>query len=366
MGTPPWDWMPRVANISTFEFESGEALHDVPVGYERWGRLNEARNNVILVGHSLTSTPNATSWWSGCIGPGKALDTDKFFVICANVIGSPYGTLSPISVNPETGITYGNDLPQATIRDTVRLHKSLLDHLGVQKVAFVIGGSMGGMQALEWAYYGSEYVCGIVPIAVGGRHSSWCIAWSEAQRQAIFSDPNWNHGDYEPQTPPHNGLAVARMMAMVSYRSLGSFESRFGRGQNRAGSYRVETWLHHHGDKIVNRFDPACYVYLTRSMDTHDVARNRGSYSSTLSMIAQPTLAIGIRSDVLYRLEESVELTQYIPHAELAVLEGPHGHDTFLIDQDELNEIVLRWRQSEIDPLVESLTADTEGCAQDE
>ncbi len=356
--------MPRVVNIPTFEFESGDVLHDLPVGYERWGRLNETGDNVIIVGHSLTSTPNAQSWWAGCIGPGKALDTDKFFVICANVIGSPYGTISPISVNPETGTAYGNDLPQASVRDSVRLHKLLLDDLGVQKIAFVIGGSMGGMQALEWAYYGPEYVSGIVPIAVGGRHSSWCIAWSEAQRQAIFADPNWNNGNYKPHTPPHNGLAAARMMAMVSYRSLGSFESRFGRGQNRTGSYRIETWLHHHGDKIVNRFDPACYVYLTRSMDTHDVARDRGEYSSTLALIAQPTLAIGIRSDVLYRLEESEELSQYIPRAELAVLEGIHGHDTFLIDQDDLNEIVLRWRQSEIDPLVESFTDDAVGHTQ--
>ncbi len=353
-GTPPGDRMPRVATIPAIEFESGALLTDVPVGYERWGKLNEAGDNVIVVGHSLTSTPDAQSWWSRCIGPGKALDTERFFVVCANVIGSPYGTLSPISVNLETGRAYGADLPQASVRDTVRLHRMLLDSLGVRKIAFAIGGSLGGMQALEWAYYGTDYVQGIVPIAVGGRHSPWCIGWSEAQRQAIYADPKWKDGAYKPHEPPKNGLAAARMMAMVSYRSLGSFESRFSREQGQAGSFNVETWLRYHGDKITNRFDPACYVYLTRLMDTHDVARGRGEYEAALSVIAQPVLSVGIRSDVLYLLEEQEELFNHIPHAELAVMEGPHGHDTFLIDQDELNEIILEWRCRAIDPLIES------------
>ncbi|MCY4206032.1 MAG: homoserine O-acetyltransferase [Bacteroidetes bacterium] len=357
-GTSPGKCMPRVTTIPTFELENGAVLNQVAVGYERWGTLNEMGDNVIVVGHSLTSSPNAKSWWPGCIGPGKALDTDKFFVVCANVIGSPYGTISPISINPVTGRPYGNQLPQANIRDTVRLHKMLLDSLGVRRIAFVIGGSMGGMQALEWAYYGPDYVQAIVPIAVGGRHTSWCIAWSEAQRQAIYADPNWKGGTYEPQNPPQNGLAAARMMAMVSYRSLGSFEPRFGRRRDQTGSFNVESWIQHHGTKLVNRFDPACYVYLTRLMDTHDVARGRGSYRAALGSIMQSTLAIGIRSDILYLLEEQEELFRNIPNAELSVMEGPHGHDTFLIDQDELNETVLAWRLSKVDPFVESFSTD--------
>ena len=347
--------MPRILTIPKLELSNGTVLRDVPVGYERWGELNEARDNVIIVGHSLTSTPNARSWWSGCIGPGKALDTDKFFVMCANVIGSPYGSISPISINPDTGKSYGNTLPQATVRDTVALHKKLLDKLGVRSIAFAIGGSMGGMQALEWAYYGTDYVRGVVPIAVGGRHSSWCIGWSEAQRQAIYADPKWEGGGYAPHNPPRDGLAAARMMAMVSYRSLASFEGRFGRNQNGSNAFEIETWLLHHGDKIVSRFDPACYVYLTYLMDTHDVSQGRGNYEAVLSTICQPTLAVGVRSDVLYLLEESEELVEYIPHAELAIMEGPHGHDTFLIDQEELNQIVLRWRRREIDPLIDSV-----------
>ncbi len=350
--------MPRISVIPTFELDSGAVLKDVSIGFERWGRLNEACNNVIVIGHSLTSSPNAKSWWSECVGPGKALDTDRYFVICANVIGSPYGSISPISVNPSTKEAYRGSLPQATVRDTVRLHKLLLDRLGVKGIAFAIGGSMGGMQALEWALYGPDYIRGIVPIAVGGRHSPWCIAWSEAQRQAIYADSNWKDGMYEPSAPPFKGLATARMMAMVSYRSFSSFNFRFGRSFHESGAFNAETWLQHHGEQLANRFDPACYVYLTRLMDTHDIAQSGKSYHAALSAITQPTLVIGIRSDVLYPLEEQEELFAALPNAELAIMEGPHGHDTFLIDQDELNQIVLQWRCRHIDHLIESHVSD--------
>jgi len=354
--------MPRISVIPTFELDSGAVFEDVFIGYERWGQLNASGDNVIVVGHSLTSSPNAKSWWSSCIGPGKALDTDRYFVVCANVIGSPYGSISPISIDPSTGEPYRDSLPQATIRDTVRLHKLLLDRLGVRKIAFAIGGSMGGMQALEWALYGADYIYGIVPIAVGGRHSPWCIAWSETQRQAIFADPNWNSGRYDPGAPPFKGLAAARMMAMVSYRSFPSFESRFGRSRHESGSYNAETWLQHHGEQLVNRFDPACYVYLTRLMDTHNISQNGKSYLATLSSITQRALVVGIRSDILYPLEEQEELFDVLPNAELAIMEGPHGHDTFLIDQEELNDIVFQWRCREIDPLIESEVSDEINC----
>jgi len=364
LGTPPLTLMPRISIIPSFELESGDVLNNITVGYERWGTLNDTGDNVIVVGHSLTSSPNAQSWWSGCVGPGKALDTDKYFVVCANVIGSPYGTVSPISVNPSTGKAYGLSLPQATIRDTVRLHKVLLDRLGVQKIAFAIGGSMGGMQVLEWAQYGSDYIRGMVPIAVGARHSSWCIGWSEAQRQAIYADPDWNDGMYDLNAPPTSGLAAARMMAMVSYRSFESFEAKFGRDKNQHGSFQTATWLQHHGDKLVNRFDPSCYVYLTRLMDTHDISHDGFTYQEVLASLDQHALVIGIRSDILYPLQEQEELYSTLPQANLEILEGPHGHDSFLIDQDELNDLVLHWRQQQIDPLIDSsLEHELDCCA---
>ncbi len=344
--------MAATSIIRSFTLECGTRLRNVPVAYQTWGTLSPAADNVIVVGHSLTSTPDAADWWRGCLGPGKALDTDRFLVVCANVIGSPYGTVAPVSLNPATGDPYGVNMPQATVRDTVALHKMLLDSWGVRQVAMVIGGSMGGMQALEWAFYGPDYVRGIVPIGVGGRHSSWCIAWSESQRQAIFADPGWRNGHYNPLDPPVAGLAAARMMAMISYRSFGSFEQRFGRERASNGAFNMETWLRHHGDKLVRRFDPACYVYLTHLMDSHDVSRGRGRYEAVLQKIRQHALVIGIRSDILYLLAESEELAEHMPNAELAVMEGSDGHDTFLTDQAALNDTVLGWRKRVIDPFV--------------
>ena len=293
---------PAVERLLSYTLESGVVLQDVRLAYHTWGTLNEAADNVIVVGHSLTSSSDVAAWWSGALGPGKALDTEHYFVICVNAVGSPYGSLSPMSTAPGVDRPYGPELPQLTIRDVVGLQKRLLDRLGIRQIAFAIGGSMGGMQALEWAYYG-EYVRGIVPIGVGGRHSAWCIAFSESQRQAIYADPHWNDGWYSPERPPSAGLAVARMIAMLSYRSFASFEDRFGRAGPREGSassYAVEDYLHHHGSSLVDRFDANCYVYLTRLMDTHDVARGRGEYEKVLKKITQPTLVVGITSDVLY------------------------------------------------------------------
>jgi homoserine O-acetyltransferase len=210
---------------------------------------------------------------------------------------------------------------------------------------------MGGMHVLEWAFEttdeGAPFVQSLVPVAVGGRHTAWQIGWSEAQRQAIAADPKWRDGNYPPDDPPTDGLATARMMAMVSYRSQPSFEGRFGRGtmpEKEGAPYAVESYLRHHGEKLVDRFDANCYVVLTRQMDMHDVARGRGEYGATLSSIEQPTLVVGIDSDVLYPLREQRELAEHLPRATLEVLSAPHGHDAFLIELDDLNETVAAWR----------------------
>ncbi len=337
--------MPRIVVIPSFMLESGAQLRDVPVAYSAWGRLNEEGTNAVVVGHSLTSDTDAAGWWRGCIGPGAVLDTDRYFVVCPNVIGSPYGTISPVSRDPETGKLYGPDLPQATVRDTVALHKALLDRLGVRSVAFAIGGSMGGMQVLEWAFYG-DYIRGLIPIGVGGEHSAWCIAWSEAQREAIIRDPAWKGGRYLPGQQPSDGLAIARMMAMISYRSASSFRSRFHRTRRNGQAdamFNVSSYLHHHGNKLVRRFDANCYVYLTRLMDSHDVARGRGEYREVLKSIRQPVLIIGIESDLLYTLGEQEELATHIPNATLAVMKEAHGHDTFLIEVDTLAWHIREW-----------------------
>ena len=350
---------PQTATIPELPLESGGVLREAPVAYHAWGRLSEARDNAVVVCHALTGNTDAAEWWRGLIGPGNALDTDVFFVLCMGVPGSPYGTASPLTIDPETGRPYGADFPRVTVRDTVALHRALLEKLDVRRVALAIGGSMGGMQALEWALYG-DFVQAIAPIAVGGRHSAWCIGWSEAQRQAIYADPRWQGGRYKAARPPAAGLAAARMMAMVSYRSRTSFEGRFGRermagAQNgQAAPFTVESYLRYQGQKLVERFDPLCYVRLTELMDTHDVARGRGPYADVLAQVRQPALVVGIDTDVLYPLEEQEELARLLPNAELAVLASPHGHDAFLIELDQLNRLLQTWMSDHLEVSVSS------------
>jgi homoserine O-acetyltransferase len=342
-----------VVHLPSFRLESGDEFRNVPIAYQAWGRLNARRDNVVLVCHALTGNTAVNDWWGGLLGPGRALDTDKYFVLCANVIGSPYGTLSPLSADPSTGAPYGADFPVPTLRDTVALHRRLLEVLGIRRVAFAIGGSMGGMQVLEWAFAG-DLVGALVPIGVGGRHSAWCIAWSEAQREAIRLDPAWEGGRYPPGAGPQGGLAIARMVAMISYRSFDSFGQRFGRGRDAPEVFSMAAYLRYQGKKLVERFDANCYMRLTESMDTFDVAHGRGEYHEVLHGIRQPTLVVGIDSDLLYPLAEQRELAEHIPGAELVVLRAAHGHDSFLIEIDELNRIVTDWRMRVVDPMLET------------
>lgn len=339
----------NVLHLPEFELESGEVLFEVPVAFRTWGKLNDDADNVVIVCHALTGDMNADDWWGDLVGPGRIIDTDRYFVVCANVIGSPYGTLSPLSNDPRRGRPYGAAFPEATIRDTVRLHSRLLDDLGVREVRLATGGSMGGMQVLEWALL-DERVKAVAPIAVGARHSAWCIGWSEAQRQAIFADPNWNDGHYPSDAPPVKGLAAARMAAMISYRSRASFEERFGRDRMKDVSggetFAVSSYLRYQGVKLVERFDANCYVHLTYQMDTHDIGRGRNGHLEALRQIEIPALVIGIDSDGLYPLEEQAELAEYLPKGELAVIKSAHGHDAFLIEFNALESIFSSWIDS--------------------
>ena len=343
--------------VPELTLESGRTLHQVPVAYQTWGALNACADNAIVVCHALTGNTAVDEWWGGLMGPGRVLDPERYFIIAANALGSPYGSASPLTRNPATGAPYGIDFPKVTIRDTLVAHRALLAHLGVRQVAMTIGGSMGAMHALEWAFYG-DFVRSIVPIAVGGRHSAWCIGWSEAQRQAIYADPAWNGGRYRPEAPPAAGLAAARMMAMISYRSMPSFAERFGRrtmpGEYDDPPFSVESYLRYQGRKLVDRFDANCYIRLTEQMDSHDVARGRGAYPDVLRTIRQPALVVGIDSDILYPLPEQEELAAHLPDATLDILSSIHGHDAFLIELDQLNDIVVRWMNEHLTSRVSS------------
>jgi homoserine O-acetyltransferase len=324
------DALTRVWDAGPFTLECGVELA-VQVAYRTWGSLNAAADNAVIVCHALTGDANVDRWWASAVGPGRGIDTDRWFVVASNVIGGCYGTTGPTSLNPATGRCWGPDFPPVTIRDMVRLQRGLLDELGVRRVATVTGGSMGGMQVLEWAAMYPELVSSIVPIAVGADHSPWCIGLSEAQRNAIFADPDWADGHYAEHSQPRRGLAVARQIGMISYRSPQSFGGRFGRASE-GEVYSVESWLRYHGEELVQRFDANTYVLLTRAMDSHDVARDRGSKAEVLAGITCPALVVGITSDVLYPLAEQHELVRLLPNAELSVLDVPHGHDGFLIE----------------------------------
>ena len=329
--------------------ESGTELSQVTVAYRSWGRLNAAGDNAVLVCHALTGSADADQWWSGLIGPGKALDPARDFIVCSNVLGSCYGSTGPTSLSPLTGERYGAGFPRVTVRDLVQVQARLLDLLGVEELALVLGGSLGGMQALEWAALHPRRVRALAAISVGARQSPWCIGLSEAQRTAIYSDTRWRGGGYDPLDPPTGGLAAARMMALCSYRHWGEFGARFGRDLDEQGSFQVQSYLRHHGSKFVQRFDANSYVTLTRIMDSHDLGRDRDGIEAALAAIEIPALIVGSVSDVLYVPDEQRELAAYLPRAELSWLDSPHGHDAFLIDTDALGESLggFRYRHRE-------------------
>jgi homoserine O-acetyltransferase/O-succinyltransferase len=317
-----------------FVLESGEVLSGVQVAYRTWGTLNPTQDNAVLVCHALTGATDVDRWWEPLLGQGRSLNVDRDFIICSNILGSCYGTTGATSINSSTGKAYGATFPRITIRDMVRLQAVLLEALNVRSLKLVIGGSLGGMQVLEWAALYPEKVNAIAVIAASSRHSDWCIAISEAQRQAIYADPKWQDGNYSEQ--PAQGLAAARMMAMSFYRSWSSFNDRFGR-QIEQNDFEIANYLRYQGQKFVDRFDANTYITLTHAMDSHHV--------TALEHIHQPALIVAISSDVLYPPVEQKELAALIPNATFAWLHSDQGHDAFLIDTIELNELIVQFRE---------------------
>lgn len=329
-----------------FTLESGERLPSVTVAFRTWGRRDEDGANAVLVCHALTGSTDVDRWWGDLLGPGRALDPTRDFVVCSNVLGSCYGTTGPTSPRPGGPGRWGGDFPAVTVRDIVRVQAALLDALGVRRLRLVVGGSLGGMQALEWALLFPDRVDAIAPIAVSARHSAWCIGLSEAQRQAIYADSRWRGGRYPAEDGPEAGLAVARQIAMCTYRSRESIEARFSRDAGESGGFAVEGWLRHHGRTLVDRFDASTYVTLTRAMDTHDVGRGRGGWREALATVRAPALVVSIDTDLLYPPVEQEELAAALPAARLVTLRSPHGHDAFLIEGEATNALVARFRRN--------------------
>lgn len=316
-----------------FPLERGGTLSDVTVAVRTWGKR---RHTATLICHALTGDADADIWWRELFGAGRLFDPAETFIVSMNVLGGCGGTTGPTS----NGL--GASFPRVTIRDMVRVQKAVLAQLGVNELNLVIGGSMGGMQVLEWAVMYPSFVSAIIPIGVGSSQSAWAIGISEAQRNAIITDPAFLDGRYDTTEQPTNGLATARMIAMCSYRSPTSFEERFGREAD-DGAFAIQTYLQHHGRELAGRFDANTYLTLLDAMDSHDLGRRRGPRDAILNRIAPRTLVIGMSTDVLYPVSETRAMADSIPDAAFAELDSPNGHDSFLIDTDQLSSIVTRF-----------------------
>jgi homoserine O-acetyltransferase len=332
--------------FDALELDCGVTLAPVDVAYETYGTLNAERTNAILIVHAFSGDAHAAGeggWWSSMIGPGLAFDTDKYFVICSNVLGGCRGTTGPGSINPETGRPWAMTFPIITISDMVRLQKKLIDHLGIARLLAVAGGSMGGMQALEWAVSYPDHVAAALPIATTARHSAQQIAFDEVGRQAIMADPDWNGGNYYGGKPPGRGLGVARMVGHITYMSDDSMREKFGRRLRSPDQFEVESYLTYRGYKFVDRFDANSYLYITRAMDSFDLTQ-RGTLSNLFNGSKTRFLVISFTSDWLYPSYQALEIVSALRGRNCDVaycnLESRYGHDAFLVEVGEQTEVV--------------------------
>ncbi len=355
----PQSQVVHFAAHQALKLDAGVELSPLTIAYQTYGTLNATKSNAILICHALTGDQHVANdhpitgkpgWWTSMMGPGKPIDTERFFVICSNVVGGCMGTTGPASTNPATGLTWGLDLPVVTIRDMVRAQAMLVDYLGIDQLFCVAGGSMGGMQVLQWAATYPERVFSAMPIATGARHSSQNIAFHEVGRQAIMADPDWRGGRYfEAGVRPTKGLSVARMAAHITYLSDEALQQKFGRRlQNRSAptfsfdaDFQIESYLRHQGSTFVERFDANSYLYMTRAMDYFDLAADyggklRSAFHGTKSRIC----VVSFTSDWLFPTSESRSIVHALNASGASVsfveIETEKGHDAFLLDIPEL------------------------------
>ncbi len=343
---------------------SGASLGPVTLAYETYGTLDEAKSNAVLICHALSGSSHVAGtysesdagpgWWDNMVGPGKAVDTEKYFVICPNIIGSCYGSTGPGSVDPVSGKPFGLRFPLFTISDAVRAEKALVDFLGIPRLLAAVGGSIGGMQALEWAAAYPEMIRAAIPIASTCKRSALSIGLCEAQRQAIMADPAWNNGDYYGQEPPRKGLALARIIGHITYLSEASMQRKFGRRlQDNAAfkfdfstDFQVESYLHHQGRKFVDRFDANSYLYITKAADYFDLGQQHGDGSlvRAFAKASAKFLVISFSSDWLFPTAHSREMVTAMKKAGRDVsfceIDADYGHDSFLLAEVPMTKLI--------------------------
>lgn len=350
----------------SFELESGKKFGPITVAYETYGTLNEQKNNAILLIHALTGDTHVTSdydkddktpgWWDTAVGKGKAIDTEKYFVICSNCFAGCMGTTGPASTNPDTDKPYGLEFPLTTVRDMVSVQKQLIDFLGIKKLKCIMGGSLGGMQVLEWSVLYPQMLESAIVIASAYKTSPQIIAFGEVGRNAIMADPNFKNGNYYDGAPPEKGLAIARMAAHITYLSRDSMEAKFGRDIKKdlkesdemygffGPMFQVESYLRYQGRKFVQRFDANSYLYITKAMDLYDVTSGKNNLTEVINKVQCRMLVISFESDWHFRPSESWEIVKAMMNKGKEIsyvnINSPYGHDAFLIKNVEMEKVI--------------------------
>lgn len=321
-----------------FTLECGVVLPEIEIAYHTYG--TPSAENVIWICHALTGNSDPADWWSGLVGEGKLFDTRQHFIVCANVLGSAYGSTNALSVNPATGEPYYQDFPLVTIRDIVASLDLLREHLGIRRIKTLVGGSLGGQQALEWAIQQPRLFDQLILIATNARMSPWGVAFNESQRMAIQADQTWQ--ERRPDAGL-SGMKAARATALLSYRNPKTYDFTQPREESAIENFRACSYQQYQGDKLAARFNAFAYWTLSKVMDSHDVGRNRGGAMSALNQVKTQTLIIGIQSDVLFPIEEQRFLARYIPQAELTEIDSLYGHDGFLVENELMTKTIRTW-----------------------
>ena len=323
-----------------FELEQGAILPELEIGYHTFGSLNEKGDNVIWVCHALTANSDVSDWWAGLYGSGSLFDPDKYFIVCANILGSPYGSSGPLSINPKTGTPYYSSFPQITIRDMVKAHQLLADKLKINKIYLGIGGSMGGYQVLEWAYSNPELFENITMLVSGSAESAWGKAIHTSQRMAIEADPTWTD---MTENAGNKGLEAARGIGMLTYRNYEQFVDRQSDESPNISNHRAESYIRYQGQKLSKRFNAFSYHLLTNAMDSHHIARGRGTLPDVLAEIKTRALVIGIKTDFLCPVAEQKKLASGLANASYIQIDSPFGHDGFLIEADQIRKVITEF-----------------------
>lgn len=324
----------KAANI---KLESGFLLPDVTIAYHTYGEYIKGKK-VVWVCHALTANSDAADWWKGLVGENNFFNPENYFIVCANVLGSCYGTTGPLNINNETAKPYFNQFPLVTIKDMVQAHILLRKYLGIDEIYALIGGSLGGQQVLEWAVIEPDIIQHIIPIATNARHSAWGIAFNEAQRMAILADNTWGN---ESEHAAYDGLKAARAIAMLSYRHYSTYQATQTDTVNKIDGFRANSYQQYQGEKLAKRFNAYSYYFLSKAMDSHNIARNRNeTIEETLKTIKAKACCVGLNTDILFPVHEQKHLAAHIPDAQYHEIETLYGHDGFLLEFEQLTRIL--------------------------